>query len=115
MFDQPAGQKPYSYTAIAQADTSTALVDSYYDQNDSIASFTLDAASGQLVSSTGFLQVPAADFSGLCNDFSYATFENAIALTPCKRILPVDITSFSSACTGQLSLQRFVTSLFLAQ
>lgn len=132
VFDTSLGKKDHEYT-----DTSPSfIIDSYYDQNDTITSFHNSTGSFSTVSG-GVWSIPSADFSGLCNDQSYATYENefpgpfSVAYTApgdqflniasqeksgkCIREFSTIVTTFENQCENAQSIKSYVFDLWVAK
>lgn len=115
VFNTADGKKAFNYIPTSSA---TLAVDNFYDQNDSIAAFTLLQSSKQkqqLVSNgPGLFELPLSDFSGVCNDLNFVTFENNVDSSRCNRPIPSDPIAFSSQCNNQLSTLKYVSNLYIA-
>lgn len=143
VFGQDVGQKDYSYTAVNTISvflssvyvpffslkkvfslflieqTADVSVDSFYDQNDTIAAFqsSSQATSGFVSNGPGFFSLPQTDFEGYCNDQNYVGFENSVIESPsCLRRFAVSSSiDFRAQCLHDQSLKRYVTDLYLAK
>jgi hypothetical protein len=111
IFTESAGQKDYDYI---EESTTTSSTDAYYDQGDGIAAFKYDGSSTYYSTSSGYFSLPAADFSGECNDHNYVTFEDNIAPRQCMRKLDnTDTTNFVAQCTSLFSVNNFADRIFV--
>ena len=81
--------------------------DTSYDQNDTIPVYHNASGSDSIVSD-GFFSVPAADFSGHCNDNNYAQFQVPVTGQVCRRSLGGE-----QGCLHSLSSLAY-TSLLIA-
>jgi tectonic-1/3 len=118
IFKTNNGEKEYSYTDTSAINIGTASVDAYYDQNDTIAAYTTSSISSStfITNGAGFLQIPAADFQGQCNDFNYASFENPVKGSACRRVFDASTAaSFASQCAYEQSMARYVSDLYVAK
>jgi hypothetical protein len=139
VFTTSEGQKEYSYLQSTEATVTDyssrrhspvclllnesfllgmvvqAVADAMYDQNDSIAAFSALEGRGLVSNGPGFMQLPLADFAGMCNDLNYATFENRVEPQSCARTLSADADMFEAQCTNQFSVSKYVTSLLIAR
>ena len=86
-----------------------------FNQNDTVVSY-FNSSSGELLPyGYGYLRLPANDFSGHCNDNNFVTFENAQTST-CKRAVDTSsLTSFYATCSDEISLQSYVTAVFVGR
>lgn len=121
IFQQSAGQKTYSYTDTTVIATSSVVSDAYYDQNDTLSGFmnSTTITSGLVSNGPGFLQLPAVNFDGTCNDNNYAKFEvdiqdNNVDAT-CLRSFSTNLHEFEAQCLYQQSTTRYVTDLWIAK
>lgn len=68
-----------------------------------------------ITNGAGFLQIPAPDFQGQCNDFNYASFENPVEGSACRRVLDAsNAATFAAQCTYGQSMARYVSDLYVA-
>lgn len=111
IFTESAGQKDYDYI---EESTTTSSTDAYYDQGDSIAAFKYDGSSVYYSTTSGYFSLPAADFSGECNDYNYVTFEDAVAPRECMRKLDnTNTANFAAQCTSLFSLNNFADMIYV--
>lgn len=129
IFDQSRGKKKYAYND----DYESLSVGEVYDQNDTIPAFVQNGTESTL-QRAGFFSIPQADFSGYCNDQSYATFENELPVaysgafdddntfyniagkekeSACLREWNTKNASFEQQCVHEESLERYVSTLYL--
>ena len=107
-----AGKKVHTY---AESASTSVTLDSAYDKGDNIAAFSGPSTSPFHAVNTGFLSIPAADFSGKCNDFNYATFEENVAARTCSRELLSDNTPvYQSQCENDFSVAHYVTNMYIS-
>lgn len=112
IFATSTGQKKYSYQSPTFLSYTT---DSYYDQNDTIAALYDGGANVGLVSAkSGFLTLPAADFSGACQDNNLLKFENNIKTRSCVRSYATP-AAFSSQCVNDQSVAAYSTNLWVGR
>lgn len=66
----------------------------------------------------GYLSLPIKDFSGYCNDNNFVQFENAVQDQSCIRSIAISkedsLDSFSAQCLNELSIQHYVSKLYIA-
>lgn len=111
IFTGSSGQKDYSYGDDA---VTSSTLDAYYDKGDNIAAFKGLSTSKMWSSGTGYFSVPAADFTGKCNDFNFVTFEDSIESRSCDRVLAVDDADmFAEQCVSSFGVSEYATNLFV--
>lgn len=94
----------------------TSSQDSYYDQNDTIASFSYDTSIGLISNGPGILQIPQSNINGLCSDNDFATFENAQELSTCNRVVStVSVSAFGEQCIKAHSVQHYIANSYIAK
>ena len=98
IFTSSGGQRDYSYGDDA---VTSSTLDAYYDKGDNIAAFKGLSSSKLWSVTTGYFSVPAADFTGKCNDFNFVTFQDDIETRGCDRVLSVESASlFAEQCVS---------------
>ena len=113
IFTGSSGQKDYSY---GDDTVTSSTLDSYYDKGDNIAAFKGLSTSKMWSTKTGYFSVPAADFTGRCNDFNFVTFEDSIESRSCDRVLAVDDANlFAEQCVSSFGVSEYATNLFLGK
>jgi hypothetical protein len=111
IFDESAGQKDYDYIESSATSIST---DTNYDQGDNIASFKYDGSTYYYSNHGGFFTLPAADFSGKCNDHNYVGFEEGIDTRECRRELSrTNSALFIAQCTKDMSVSNWADSIYV--
>lgn len=137
VFDTSLGKKDHEYSDKPPS----VILDSYYDQNDTISSFKKNSTDSTDTFSTvsgGVWSIPSADFSGLCNDQSYATYENefpgpfSVAYSApsggqflniasqeksgkCIREFSTTVSAFEYQCENAQSIKSYVFDLWVAK
>jgi hypothetical protein len=90
------------------------VTDAFYDKGDFLPVFTI-LGTPEVVyqGGGGYLSVPQTDFSGRCNDYAYAEFENDVSLKPCSRSWPSILTGFADQCqSGTASVDYYGKNVF---
>lgn len=97
IFNTPSGTLQYSFEAASESQpVSASLVDAYYDLGDFIPAY-INASNSFFSSAGGYLSIPQADFSGMCNNNAAAEFEVDVA-SSCGRQWSASIDSFETQC-----------------
>jgi len=106
VFSESRAQKAFSF--LPQSAGPASSRDTHWDQNDTIPVFYNE--SGRLLSSgQGVLQLPQADFAGLCNDNNPVQFENNVVDSRCLRRVAAE--DFAEQCEAATR----ITGLLLAR
>lgn len=114
IFTTAAGTKTYSYGDTA--DVSTAL-DSNFDKGDNIAAYVgvTNILANMYSTKTGYLSLPAADFTGKCNDYNFVEYEAPVDERSCLRELKnTDISIFSMQCETDFSVSHYAQELYVS-
>ena len=60
----------------------------------------------------GYLSVPQADFSGVCNDNFFAEFEEDVSLSPCARSWSGTLSAFTTQCeSGDAAVSSYAEDI----
>jgi hypothetical protein len=90
--------------------------DAYYDQNDTIAVFSNTSFFGLVTGGSGYFEIPAADFTGKCNDNNFVKFERDVPQSQCSRDIQfLSFDGFQNLCVSGFSVQKYVTNLYVAR
>lgn len=97
----------------AQSGATASTVDAFYDRGDFIPGFFSDGSTAVQLPG-GYLAVPQADFSGICNDNYYAEFEEDVSLSACSRSWPDTLSAFTVQCeSGDAAVSTFAADIYV--